>query len=62
MVPRLSMTWGLVPILRPITAMRRIKAAFVAISKARSTGAGRPFQFIAAPSARQMNGIRVFMV
>ena len=61
MAPRLPMTCGLVPILRPMTAMSRISAAFVAMSKAFSTVAGRPRQFIAAPKARQMKGISVFI-
>ena len=62
MMPRLSITLWLVPIFRPMTAMRRISAAFVVISKAFSTGAGRPRQFMAAPKARQMKGMSVFII
>ena len=60
--PRWPMTCGLVPIFRPITSIRMIRAILIRPSNPLRTASGRPLQLISAPIPKQTNGIIVFIV
>ena len=62
MTPKLLMTFSLVPMLRPITSMRTMRARSVAASNSLKMRGERPPQFMAAPAARHIKGTYAFII